>query len=66
MSRGGTVHARFHHLLQVAAGAEGLLAGAGEDGDAQCRVALETVPRRAQTLAHLAAQAVARIGPIRW
>jgi hypothetical protein len=61
MSRGGTVSLKLRHLLQIAAGAEGLLARARQDRDAQRRVALEAIPRGKQSRANVLAQGVARL-----
>jgi hypothetical protein len=53
---------RGAHFLEVHAGAEGLLAGAGQDGDAGVLVLLEPVPGVPQALADGNAERVAAIG----
>ena len=50
---------QLRHLLQIAAGAERLVARACQDGDTQRRIALKAVPRGEQTGANVLAQGIA-------
>src|SRR5580658_2866157 len=56
--------ARLYHLLEIAAGAKGFVAGARQNGDAQRRVPLEPVPGGEQASADFRAERVPGFGTI--